>query len=61
MKKIYIVLTHTGTTLSKIIKTYTKDEFSHVSIALDNKLQEMYSLEDYIHIIRFGVDLCMNI
>lgn len=43
MKKIYIVLTHTGITLSKIIKTYTKDEFSHVSIALDNKLQEMYS------------------
>ena len=43
MKKIYIVLTHTGTTLSKIIKNYTKDEFSHVSIALDNKLQEMYS------------------
>ena len=43
MKKIYIVLTHTGTTLSKIIKNYTKDEFSHVSIALDNKLNEMYS------------------
>lgn len=43
MKKIYIVLTHTGTTLSKIIKSYTKDEFSHVSIALDNELQEMYS------------------
>ena len=43
MKKIYIVLTHTGTTLSKIIKSYTKDAFSHVSIALDNELQEMYS------------------
>ena len=43
MKKIYIVITHTGTTLSKIIKSYTKDEFSHVSIALDNELQEMYS------------------
>ena len=43
MKKIYIVLTHTGTTLSKIIKSYTKDEFSHVSIALDSQLQEMYS------------------
>ena len=43
MKKIYIVLTHTGTTLSKIIKAYTKDEFSHVSIALDSELQEMYS------------------
>lgn len=43
MKKIYIILTHTGTTLSKIIKKYTKDEFSHVSIALDANLQEMYS------------------
>lgn len=35
MKKIYIILTHTGTILSKIIKEFTKDEFSHVSIALD--------------------------
>ena len=43
MKKIYIILTHTGTTLSKIIKNYTKDEFSHVSISLDKDLNEMYS------------------
>ena len=43
MKKIYIVLTHTGTTLSKIIKNYTNDEFSHVSISLDSELKEMYS------------------
>ena len=43
MKKIYIVLTHTGTMLSKIIKKYTKDEFSHISIALDIELNEMYS------------------
>ena len=43
MKKIYIILTHTGTTLSKIIKSYTKDEFSHVSISLDEELEEMYS------------------
>lgn len=43
MKKIYIILTHTGTTLSKIIKNYTKDEFSHVSIFLDKDLNEMYS------------------
>lgn len=43
MKKIYIVLTHTGTFLSKIIKTYTKDEFSHVSISLDISLNEIYS------------------
>ena len=43
MKNIYIILTHTGTALSKIIKGFTKDEFSHVSIALDIELKEMYS------------------
>ena len=43
MKKIYIILTHTGTILSRIIKGYTGDEFSHVSIALDLELKEMYS------------------
>lgn len=43
MKKIYLILTHTGTILSRIIKIYTKDEFTHVSIALDEELDEMYS------------------
>ena len=43
MQKIYIILTHTGTVLSKIIKKWTKDEFSHVSIALDEELEQMYS------------------
>ncbi len=41
--KIYIVLTHTRTILSKLIKRFTGDEFSHVSIALDIELEEMYS------------------
>ena len=43
MKQIYIILTNTGTVLSKIIKIYTGDEFSHVSISLDKQLKEMYS------------------
>ena len=43
MKKIYIVLTHTGTILSTIIKSYTHDEFSHVSLSLDINIKEMYS------------------
>ena len=43
MKKIYIVLTYTGTILSKIVKMYTRREFSHVSIALDEDLEQMYS------------------
>lgn len=43
MKKIYIILTHTGTVLSRTIKLYTREDFSHVSIALDPDLKEMYS------------------
>ena len=43
LRKIYIVLTHTGTLLSRLIKIFTKDEFSHSSIALDLELKQMYS------------------
>lgn len=43
MKDIYIVLTYTGTLLSRIIKTFTGNEFAHVSIALDIELKNMYS------------------
>ena len=43
MKKVYIVLTHTGTILSRVIRKYTKNEFTHVSIALDQDLKRMYS------------------
>lgn len=43
MKRIYIVLTYTGTIPARIIKLYTKKVYSHVSIALDKNLNEMYS------------------
>lgn len=43
MKELYIVLTSTGTILSRIIKFYTKDRYSHISIALDENLKGMYS------------------
>ena len=43
MKKVYIILTHTGTIVSRIIKCYTGHEFSHVSISLDEELTKMYS------------------
>lgn len=42
-KNIYIVLTYTGTILSKCIRFYTGAEFCHVSISLDEKLEKMYS------------------
>lgn len=43
MKEIYIVLTHTGTILSSIVKFYTKKKYTHVSIGLDSDLKELYS------------------
>ncbi|MFS0576216.1 hypothetical protein AB1K83_11315 [Sporosarcina sp. 179-K 3D1 HS] len=42
-KRIYIVLTDTGTLLSKSIALYTKDRLNHVSIAFDAELRDMYS------------------
>ena len=43
MKKIYIVLTYSGTLLSRIVRFYTRAEYSHVSLALDKDLEHMYS------------------
>ena len=43
MKKIYFVLTHTGSLLSNCVKFYTKTNYSHVSISLDENLNNMYS------------------
>ena len=43
MSKIYVVLTYTGTVLSRFVKLFTKGEYSHVSISLDENLEEMYS------------------
>ena len=42
-KKVYIVLTFTGTALSRLVRFYTNKPYSHVSIALDSSLKEMYS------------------
>lgn len=42
-QQIYILLTHTGSLLSKLIKRYTKEPYSHVSIAFDTDLSQVYS------------------
>ena len=42
MKRIYIILTYSGTVLSRIVKAYTGAEYSHVSIGLPEKI---YSLK----------------
>lgn len=43
MKNIYIVLAHTGTILSRIIRIKTGAEYTHSSISLDKDLEQMYS------------------
>lgn len=42
-KRIYIILSNTGTLFSKAIGMYTKKELNHSSIAFDEELNEMYS------------------
>lgn len=40
---VFIILMHTGTTLSTIIRDVTQDEFSHAAISFNSKLNPMYS------------------
>ena len=42
-KKIYILLTDTGTLFTKFIKLYTKKPYNHASISFDSELSEVYS------------------
>lgn len=42
-KKIYLLLTDTGTILTRLIKAYTKTPYNHVSIGFDPDLLEVYS------------------
>lgn len=43
MKDIYLLLSRPGTVVGNAIKLYTGGEWSHVSIALDENLKELYS------------------
>ena len=42
-KNIYLILTHTGTTWSRIIKTFNDYKYSHVMLSLDDNFDKMYS------------------
>ena len=42
-QKIYVVLTRTSTNLSKMIRLLTRRPYNHISIALDDKLNQLYS------------------
>ncbi len=42
-EKVYIVLSQTGTILSRVLKLITRAPYNHASIALSEDLQTMYS------------------
>lgn len=42
-KTVYVLLTDTGTVFTKMIKFFTQAPYNHVSIAFDEKLEEVYS------------------
>ncbi|MBE6732685.1 MAG: hypothetical protein E7561_01645 [Ruminococcaceae bacterium] len=42
-KQIYIVISQTGTILSRILKLVTGAEYNHVSLALSSDLESLYS------------------
>lgn len=43
MRSIYILLTRSGTIVSRAVYLVTRDDFTHASMALDGDLYEMYS------------------
>ena len=43
MKKIYIILTQSGTFFSKLIRLFSRKPYNHASIALDKSLDKFYS------------------
>jgi hypothetical protein len=42
-KQVYLLLTNTGSFLTKLIKLYTQKPYNHASIAIDSQLSEVYS------------------
>lgn len=57
-RKVYIVLTQTYTNIARIIKSITKDKYSHASLSLDPKCDKMYSFgRKYIYFPFYGIFL----
>ncbi|SMQ69018.1 hypothetical protein SAMN05444673_1730 [Bacillus sp. OV166] len=42
-RKVYVLLTDTGTVLGKMIKLYTKKPLNHASIVIDEQFNKVYS------------------
>ena len=42
-QKVYIIITHTGTYMAKLVRHATGHKYNHVSISMKSDLSEMYS------------------
>ena len=42
-RNVYLIISHSGTLVSNIVRFMTGDKYSHVSISLDDSLLKMYS------------------
>ena len=59
MRSIYLVLSHSHSIVSKMIKYFSKDKYSHVALSLDNSCECMYSFgRKYLHLAIIG---CFNV
>ena len=43
MKKVYIIQTHSETVPSQLVRLFTKNKYTHISISLNKKMNKMYS------------------
>lgn len=43
MKNIYIILSQSGTCISRMLKFFSHDEFNHSSICVDDSFEKLYS------------------
>ena len=58
MRSIYIVFSHSGTLVSRIIKLFSHEKYSHVSLSFDESCEHMYSFgRKYSYIAFIG---CFN-
>ena len=50
-KKVYIVLSYSGTLVSRIIKFFTKYEYCHASVSFHKDIDKMYSFEPKLYFL----------
>lgn len=45
MKKIYLILMHTYTIPSRLVRLFTRYEYSHVGISLEKECNKIYRIK----------------